>query len=133
MAKETPCQRCDGKCCRYFALEIDEPTTRRDFDDIRWYLCHEGTRVFVEDGDWYLEIQSRCRHLGPDNRCRIYARRPAVCREHSTENCEGNSLEFDWDLEFCTDEDVARYMARRFPPRKKKARGTKSGRGGGSA
>ena len=45
------CQKCDGKCCRYFALPIETPEDWDDYDDIRWYLCHEHTTVFVEDGD----------------------------------------------------------------------------------
>jgi len=33
--EDNPCQSCDAKCCRYFALEIDKPTTRSDVDTMR--------------------------------------------------------------------------------------------------
>ncbi|MEC7678378.1 MAG: hypothetical protein VX694_03850, partial [Planctomycetota bacterium] len=36
------CEYCTAKCCHYFALAIDEPVNRRDFDFIRWYLLHDG-------------------------------------------------------------------------------------------
>ena len=35
------CTKCTGLCCRYFALPIDTPEEWDDYDDIRWYLCHE--------------------------------------------------------------------------------------------
>ncbi len=51
---ECLCTYCTAKCCRYFALPIDKPTTWRDFDHMRWFLLHEKASVFVEEGDWYL-------------------------------------------------------------------------------
>ena len=36
------CEHCTGVCCRYVALPIEKPTNRRDFDDLRWYVMHEG-------------------------------------------------------------------------------------------
>ena len=47
------CTRCTGLCCRYFALPLENPEDWKDYDDIRWFLCHEHTSVFVEDGEWY--------------------------------------------------------------------------------
>ena len=48
------CDHCAGKCCRYFSLPIDTPTTWDDYDAIRWYLAHGETLVYVEKGTWYL-------------------------------------------------------------------------------
>ena len=45
---ESLCNKCSGLCCRYFALPIDNPTTAKDYDDIRWYLCHENVVIFIE-------------------------------------------------------------------------------------
>jgi len=119
MPKANPCEACGGKCCRYFALEIDTPTERSDFEDIRWYLCHEKTKVFVEDGSWYLEVQNVCRHLDEDSRCRKYKRRPAICRAHPTENCEGAECEFDREFEFENDAQLLKHMKKILKPRKK--------------
>ena len=63
------CEHCLAACCRYIALPLDKPTTARDYDDIRWYLMHQGISVFVEEGDWYVQFQTRCKNLGADNRC----------------------------------------------------------------
>lgn len=127
MPAENPCASCEGQCCRYFALQIDEPTTERDFDDIRWYLAHEDIVVFVEEGAWYLEVRNVCRHLGEGNRCRIYASRPAICREHSTENCEGrDDCELAREHEFRSEEEIAQFteahFARLKAKRKKKGK-----------
>jgi Fe-S-cluster containining protein len=102
------CDHCTAKCCRYFALPIEQPTTRQDFDYIRWYLLHEGATVFTEEGDWYLLVYATCRHLQDDNRCGIYTTRPQICRDYSTENCE---YEDDWvyDRYFETPEQVEEY------------------------
>jgi hypothetical protein len=67
--KSGSCHRCTGLCCRYFALPIETPETWKDFDDIRWYLAHENISIFVEKGDWYLNVHNRCQHLAADHRC----------------------------------------------------------------
>ena len=106
---EYPCEHCTGKCCRYFALPIETPTNRKDFDYIRWYLLHDRATVFTEDEDWYLLVHTKCKHLQPDNRCAMYETRPQICREYKMDNCE---YEDDWTYEryFETSEQVEEYM-----------------------
>ena len=82
------CEHCTAACCRYVAVPLDKPKTARDFDDIRWYLMHQGVIVFVEDGDWYIQFQTRCKNLGADNRCGVYETRPAICREYEPGECD---------------------------------------------
>ena len=43
------CQECGAKCCRYFCFEIDEPDTYEEFENVRWYLCHEHVAVHVAE------------------------------------------------------------------------------------
>ena len=114
-AGESLCDHCSAKCCRYFALPIDEPTTRQDFDFIRWYLLHQGATVFTEEGSWYLLVYATCKHLQTDNRCGIYYTRPQICRDYSTDNCE---YEDDWvyDRYFETPEQVEEYAEAVLPP-----------------
>jgi hypothetical protein len=109
------CAACQGKCCRYFALEIDKPTEFSEFDSIRWYLFHEANYVFVEKGSWYLCITTPCRNLDENFRCTIYDRRPLICREHDPSECEFDD-EAEWDFEklFRTPEQIEDYMRRRF-------------------
>lgn len=111
------CEHCTAKCCRYFALPIDEPTTREDWEFVRWYLLHGQATVFKEDGNWYLLVHTVCKHLQDDHRCGIYHTRPIICREYSTDNCE---YEDDWlyDQYLETAEQVAEY-AEAVLPRKR--------------
>jgi uncharacterized protein len=118
------CEHCTAKCCRYFALPIDEPTELADFEYIRWFLLHEHATVFVEEETWYLLVHTVCKHLQSDNRCGIYATRPQVCRDYSTVNCE---YEDDWvyDKYFETSEQVAEYIEAVLGPSKGNIRSAK--------
>jgi Fe-S-cluster containining protein len=111
------CNHCTAKCCKYFALPLDEPTDREDFEFIRWFLLHDQAAVFTEEGTWYLLVQTQCKRLQPDNRCGIYETRPPVCREYSTDNCE---YEDNWvyDHYFETSEQVEEYIEAVLGPTK---------------
>jgi Fe-S-cluster containining protein len=82
------CDHCTGRCCRYFALPIDTPVDRNDYENIRWYMLHGDVSVFVDDDNWYLLIHNTCDQLDHSNRCGIYDNRPTLCRTYSTANCE---------------------------------------------
>ena len=115
MAKKSQCEKCTGLCCRYFALPIDKPKTREDFDDIRWYLCHKGISIFVEEGDWYINIKNECRHLsGKDHRCAIYSRRPKICRNYKRDDCDFAEGEYEYDLHFTSDKEMDEYIRVKF-------------------
>lgn len=102
------CDHCTAKCCHYFALPIDTPVDRGDFDYIRWYLLHDRATVFVEDETWYLLVYTTCKHLQDDHRCGIYHTRPQICRDYTTDECE---FEDDWAYEkyFETPEQIDQY------------------------
>ncbi len=95
------CEHCAAACCRYLALPMDKPTSRRDFDDIRWYLMHEGITVFVEEGDWYVQYQTRCKNLGADHLCQVYETRPEICREYEPGECDYTNGDYGYD-HLCT-------------------------------
>jgi len=103
------CAKCGGKCCKYFCFEIDEPEDVDEFEDVRWYLCHEGVSVHIDEGDWYICIENRCRFLRPDARCEIYDDRPLICRKYDPENCDYTQGSYDYDEEFRTPEAMERY------------------------
>lgn len=113
------CDACTGKCCRYFSLNITAPTTWDDYDEIRWYLAHEQTIVYVDEGNWYLLVMSPCQYLMDDHRCGIYDDRPKVCREYTTAACEYDS---DWSFErlFEAPEQIWEYASVVLPPRRRK-------------
>ena len=107
-ANKSLCDYCTAKCCRYFALPIDTPTSEQDFDYIRWYLLHDRATVFTEDDDWYLLVHTTCKHLQSDHRCGIYETRPQICRDYSTKDCEYED-EWTYDRYLETPEQVQEY------------------------
>jgi len=132
MSRNVLCDECSGLCCRYFAFAIDTPETQEDYDDIRWFLCHKGITVFVEDGDWYINIKNKCRHLIENGRrCAIYSKRPRLCRTYSTKNCDYTDGEYEYELHFVNDKQMEEYMQVKFgnnhaeKPRRKKRRKSK--------
>jgi len=114
------CEQCVALCCRYYAFQIEKPRTKRDFDDIRWYLLHEDTIVFVEDGDWYLQVNRKCKALRPDNRCAVYENRPAICRTYKTGTCDWHGDEYDYQELFTEPEQLARYAKEYLAKRRKR-------------
>lgn len=106
---EVLCAYCTARCCRYFALPLDTPTTWSDFDHMRWFIMHGRTAVFVDDGTWYLLVYGDCKHLLPNNFCGFYEDRPQICRDYTTDACE-----FDddgvYDHYFETAEQVVEYV-----------------------
>ena len=113
-SKADPCAGCTGLCCRYFALPIETPEDWDDYDDIRWYLCHEDITVFVEDGDWYLNVKNKCRYLNGEHRCLNYALRPKICRQYKTDDCDKTSDEYGYELHFLDDKQMEEYMRIKF-------------------
>lgn len=114
-ANSNLCKKCNGLCCRYFALPIDTPTDREDYENIRWYLAHENVSVFVEDGEWYVNIKNKCRHLSEeDYKCLIYETRPPICRKYKTQNCDFTDNEYDYELHFTNDRQMEEYIKVKF-------------------
>lgn len=110
------CEYCQGKCCRYFALPLDEPVDWEDFEHIRWYILHEFATVFTEDENWFLLVHTKCKSLDERNRCLTYENRPSICRKYTTARCEYDD---DWvyDKYFETPEQVQEYAEAFLGPR----------------
>lgn len=126
MAKKVLCDECTGLCCRYFALPIETPEDKGDYDDIRWYLCHKNITVFVEDGDWYINIKNKCKHLSEkDKRCRIYPKRPRICRQYRHRNCDLVEGEYDYELHFTNHQQMEEYIKIKFGDNTKQKRMTR--------
>ena len=60
---EPTCEGCGGECCRSFALPIDTPETRQDFDALRWLVLHRSVRLLVTGTRWEIEIALPCEML----------------------------------------------------------------------
>jgi Fe-S-cluster containining protein len=85
-----PCLSC-ALCCSYVAVEIDGPAKLKGATEILWYLYHPGVSVYVDEGEWMVQFETRCQHLLPDRRCGIYETRPPICREYDEVGCEVNA------------------------------------------
>lgn len=110
------CISCQGKCCKHVALEIDTPTCKRDYDNIRWYLMHENIYVFKdEDGSWTLEFLTKCKNLNEDFMCSIYQKRPKLCREYPGKDlrCEYIGDDLPYEKLFTCPEDLEQYLENR--------------------
>ena len=42
------CEYCTAKCCRYFTFPLEKPTTRQEFDALRWSLLHEYATALLK-------------------------------------------------------------------------------------
>jgi hypothetical protein len=119
------CTEC-GKCCTYVSVGINPPRTLRFASDVLWYLYHDRVSVYRDgDGEWSVVFETRCRHLGDDRRCAVYAHRPEICREFDNTTCEvnapGGGLSFEEPAQFlgwlrASRPRVYRRLAERFVP-----------------
>jgi Fe-S-cluster containining protein len=118
------CDQCAALCCRYISLPIDNPTTRKDYDDIRWYIIHQNVVVYIEKKQWYVGILNRCKHLQDDNRCGIYETRPRICRKYTTDNCDYHGGEYDFEQLFTSAEHLMAYAETTLAKARAKKRAT---------
>ena len=119
MAKATyqpDCDKCNGLCCRHIALELGKPSTKQDFDNIRWYLMHTDIQVGVDhDGDWLLDVPTVCKHLGKDHRCQIYEERPRICKDYPPieQTCAHESDESSYKVLFSNHLEFEQYLTKK--------------------
>jgi len=107
------CEDCGAQCCRYTATQIDTPTSKREYDFIRWYLLHRDVNVFIDHGGgWYIEFTSPCEMLSDDNRCTIYETRPGICRHHGIgeTDCEFHGATEPYKVRFATAAAFERWL-----------------------
>jgi len=106
-----PCEGCDH-CCRYVSIQIDTPRSKRDFENIRWYLLHKNVSVMIDfEGDWLVQFDTPCEWL-VEGRCTHYELRPVICRDYDPAECEryGGPAE---KVLFRTPDDLEKYLRER--------------------
>ncbi len=112
-SKDVDCDACSAECCKYVATGIDTPADKHDYDNIRWYLMHENINVFIDhDDDWYIEFKTPCTHLGDDNKCEVYNKRPLICALHGISDgvCEFFGEEPPYKVCFVNEAEFEKYM-----------------------
>lgn len=108
------CKDCNGMCCKYVAMEIDTPETLEDFENIRWYVAHKNISIYVdEDNKWHIEFATPCEFLGKDNLCKIYEKRPEICKKYDPENCLLNN-KYEEKFHFNSIKDIDKYIKENF-------------------
>ena len=106
------CHDCEGRCCLYFCLEIDTPDSKYEFEKLRWYLTHQKTWIYVSDDKWHLMVHNPCNFFDRDHKlCKIYEKRPTICREHKHNNCERDNDVF-YDQIFMSLEELDQYISK---------------------
>lgn len=106
-----PCCRCGAKCCYDLVMPIDKPKTDSDVLELKWELRYDTVNVFIRSHRWYRIIKGRCLYLDRHDRCTIYERRPARCREMNPPDCE-NFGKF-YETMITTPEELDEYLASR--------------------
>jgi len=106
------CHKCGAKCCTYFCFQIDKPEDVDEFEDIRWYLCHNGVSVHIDEGEWFISIMNRCNMLEENGQCRDYANRPLICRKYDLQNCDHSPGGYGYEEEFKSPEELEEYARR---------------------
>jgi uncharacterized protein len=113
MAEKT-CDGCDSRCCKYVAIEIDAPLDSKDMENIRWYVMHKNITVYVDcEGIWHVEFLTPCEHLNSKNLCKIYERRPKICRNYDPKYCSHNN-DYSEEYTFTNVEQVDKYIKEHF-------------------
>lgn len=104
------CLNCDAKCCKYIALELDFPENKNDIEDLKWYILHQNVEIYIDhDDDLILEFKTKCKALDKNNQCKIYSKRPSICRKHNAKDCENNEGK-SFKVLFKTPEDIENYF-----------------------
>ena len=100
---------CRGRCCRYITIPVDTPTCHDDWDEIRWWLGHEGVTISRDEDGGMLQVETRCKNLRGDNACAIYPHHMETCKEYDAAACEFTGP-IDQDFELKSELDLAKYL-----------------------
>ena len=112
-------------------MPIPKPRTKRDFDEIRWYVLHQSVSVYIDwEGDWGIQFETQCRWLS-GGRCSHYALRPGICRDYAPAGCERYVTKPPERLLIRSEKDLERFLAERetrLAGRREARSGRKNGR-----
>ncbi len=105
------CNECGQQCCRSVIVQIDDPTTFEDWEEVRWKAAHKNVWVIQDnEGDWCVEFFTDCEHLKENGACKIYNKRPHICSDHGMDECIVNGEGDYYQLIFKTSDEVEAYL-----------------------
>ena len=105
-------QDCGARCCRYITVPVRAPRAHDDWDEMRWWLAHEGVIVSKDEDGWSLHIETRCKNLRDDNACAVYPHHMDTCEDYDASTCEFTGP-LDYEFELTSELDLARYLEKR--------------------
>lgn len=109
----TVCTRhCEARCCRYITVMVPAPRSEVDWDEVRWWLAHEGVIVTHDAEGWMLCVMVRCKNLRADNACGIYPDHMLACKEYDATDCEYTG-DVPFDVKLQCEDDLADYLERK--------------------
>jgi uncharacterized protein len=103
---------CGGRCCRYVTVSVPAPRSEPDWDEVRWWLAHQGVMVTRDPEGWMLHVMTPCTNLKPDSSCGVYPDHMLACQEHDATDCEYTG-EVPFDVKLESETDLADYLERR--------------------
>lgn len=80
---DPPCDHCQAYCCKQSQPDINYPAYAVDIMPEEEHLFPEAIKTVCSlsgSSKSLPYIDGKCIHLGPDDRCSIYDRRPQLCR-----------------------------------------------------
>lgn len=82
------CCACTG-CCGYVSVQIYPPKKKVDIDHYTYYLLHQNVQIYIDnDDEWNLLFITPCTQLDKETGfCKIYSKRPQICKDYSPDNC----------------------------------------------
>lgn len=105
-------QDCGATCCRYITVGLPAPRARADWDEMRWWLAHEGVMLSKDEEGWLLHVQTRCKNLRANNRCGVYPHHMETCKTYDAAECEFTGP-LDYDLVLRNELDLAGHIEAR--------------------
>lgn len=92
MSEIHPCLACgQAPCCQNLPLEVIDPETRADFDDLLTLLDFPAFEIVLKaDGSWNVFYQQACQFLDLTTKlCTIHNtdRQPEICQAYSAWTC----------------------------------------------
>jgi hypothetical protein len=105
------CFECNQECCKSVIVEIDKPETHEDWEDVKWQVAHHNVRVLLDnEDDWCIEFLTECDMMDENGKCKIYNRRPIMCRNHHPDTCIINGEGDYHQILFTCIKDVEDYL-----------------------
>ena len=102
------CIECPSICCKNLAMAIGRPVNKQEVEELKWQLHFDTVKVYIRHRRWHLWVKGRCMYLSKNNRCKIYAQRPDMCKKHNPPSCERFGKFYD--IMISTPDELEKYL-----------------------